>query len=358
MAEGISFFDAPAPITLGELAPLIGCTLASDDISGVSVLSVAPIEAAAAGALTFLSNAKYIASLNDTGASAVICSASHAERVSATVSVLISDDPYRSFARAVGLMFPSGMRPQPFSTKAGVSPQAHVDPTAEIEDGAIIEAGAVIGAKARIGAGSLIGPTAIVGPNVHIGRNSSICGGVSVVHSIIGDRVIVHNGARLGCDGFGFSMGAGGHLKIPQIGRVVVQDDVEIGANTTIDRGANRDTIIGEGTKIDNQVMIGHNVQIGRHCVIVAQSGIAGSAELGDYVVLGGKCAVNGHVKIGSGAQIAGLSGVSENVAPGMQLGGVPARPIKIWMREIARLKREARAAEGDRKSKEGNRDE
>ena len=188
----------------------------------------------------------------------------------------------------------------------------------------------------------MIGPNAIIGPNVQIGRNTSVCAGASVIHALVGDNVIIHNGVRIGSDGFGFAMGSGGHLKIPQVGRVVIQDRVEIGANTCIDRGSNRDTIVGEGTKIDNLVMIGHNVVIGQHCVIVGQVGIAGSSELGDYVVLGGQAAVNGHVKIGSGAQIAGLSGVSTDVAPGAQLGGVPARNIRHWMKDIARLRREA----------------
>ena len=154
--------------------------------------------------------------------------------------------------------------------------------------------------------------------------------------------MIIHSGVRIGGDGFGFAMGPGGHLKIPQVGRVIIQDHVEIGANTCIDRGSNRDTIVGEGTKIDDLVMIGHNVVIGQHCVIVGQSGIAGSSELGDYVVLGGQCAVNGHIKIGTGAQIAGLSGVAADVPPGVQLGGIPARNIKHWMRDMARLRREA----------------
>jgi UDP-3-O-[3-hydroxymyristoyl] glucosamine N-acyltransferase len=175
-----------------------------------------------------------------------------------------------------------------------------------------------------------------VGPDVRIGRGCALGAQVSVQHALLGNRVILHPGVRIGQDGFGFVMGAGGHEKVPQIGRVIIQDDVEVGANSTIDRGAIRDTIIGEGTKIDNLVQIAHNVVIGRHCVIVAQVGISGSTELEDGVVLGGQVGVIGHVRIGAGAQIAATSNVSTDVPAGVRWGGTPAKPIRDWMREIA----------------------
>ncbi len=189
-----------------------------------------------------------------------------------------------------------------------------------------------------------------MGYRVHIGRDCFIGPNASVTHALVGDRVVLHAGVSVGQDGFGFAMGPEGHMKVPQIGRVIIQDDVEVGANTAIDRGALRDTIIGEGTKIDNLVQIGHNVVVGRHCVIVAQTGISGSAVLEDFVALGGQSGVIGHVRIGKGAQIAATSNVNSDVPPGARWGGSPAKPVRQWFREVTALKKLGEQSAGGKK--------
>jgi UDP-3-O-[3-hydroxymyristoyl] glucosamine N-acyltransferase len=216
-----------------------------------------------------------------------------------------------------------------------------------MEDGVAIEPGAVIGPCVEIGSGSVIGANTVIGAEVKIGRDCSIGAGTTISNALIGDQVIVHPGCKIGQDGFGFVMGESGHLKAPQVGRVIIQDNVEIGAGTTIDRGAIRDTVIGEGTKIDNLVQVGHNVSIGRHCILVAQTGISGSSTLEDFVVLGARVGLNNNVTIGEGAQLAATSNVHGDVPPGARWGGTPAKPVKQWFREMMMLERIARQKGG-----------
>ncbi len=352
-----SFFRPPRPTSLSEIAVWTGARLTDESMASRTVTGVRPLDAAGASDLVFLDNQKYLKDLADTRAAACLVHPRFAARVPAGVAALEVAEPYRSFAIVVAKLYPAGFRLEgAYGDKDAISPRATVHPSAQLEPGVVVEPGAVIGARAEVGQGTVVGANAVIGHDVRIGRNCYIGANVSVIHSLVGNRVILHPGVRLGQDGFGFAMGPKGHLKVPQIGRVVIQDDVEIGANSSVDRGASRDTIIGEGTKIDNLVQIGHNVVIGRHCVIVSQVGISGSTTLGDFVVVAGQAGLVGHLKIGSGAQIGAQSGVDSDVPPGSRIVGSPAKPFFEYARELATLKRlsRRRADEGAGKDEQG----
>ncbi|MEL7302076.1 MAG: UDP-3-O-(3-hydroxymyristoyl)glucosamine N-acyltransferase [Pseudomonadota bacterium] len=331
------FFDRVGPFKLGQLARDLSAELSPSANADVEISSIATLGEAGSGDLTFLHNPKYASQLATTKASACLVDAAAREAVPDHVVALVTTEPYRAFARALSMFYPGAVG-VPHAEPGDAS--GPVSQSAMIEEGAIIEAGAIIGPDAQIGRGARICAGAVVGARCAVGRDSYIGPTAVLSCALIGDRVILHAGVRVGQDGFGFAMGPQGHLKVPQIGRVIIQNDVEIGAGTCIDRGALKDTVIGEGTKIDNLVQIGHNAVIGRHCVIVAQVGIAGSTTLGDFVVMGGQSGAAGHLSIGSGAQIAGASHVKSDVEPRARLGGTPARPVREWVREIATLKR------------------
>lgn len=336
--------------TLAEIAAATGSELRDPASGTVTIAEAGPIEAAPAGSLSFLENPRYSRHAETTLAAALFVSRKYADKAPGHVHALLNEQPYRAYAKALAMIYQTATRPEPATDETGVSAAAHVSPQAMLEDGVLVEPGAVIGAGTGIGRGTRILANAVIGRNVQIGRNCTIGFNASVTHAFLGDNVIIHPGVRIGQDGFGFAMGAGGHLKVPQIGRVIVQDHVEIGANTTIDRGSNRDTVIGEGTKIDNLVQIGHNVTIGRHCIIVGMAGIAGSASLGDYVVIAGQAGIVGHIHIGDGAQIGGGAGVNFNVKPGEKLIGTPAMDVRSWTKMNMILKdmvKKSRGGEG-----------
>jgi UDP-3-O-[3-hydroxymyristoyl] glucosamine N-acyltransferase len=339
MSEPV-FFPRAALLTLSEVAALANVSLPEGADPAMPIEGVAPLESAGPGDIAYMDNAKYVGALEGTQAGVCLVSKRFAARVPAGVVALVSGDPYRAFAQVLSRYFPGAMRPGSFFGATGISPGSFVHPSARLEPGVTVDPGAVIGPHAEIGTGTVIGAQAVIGPHVRIGRNCSVSPHVTIQAALIGNRVILHPGVRIGQDGFGFAMGLQGHLKVPQIGRVIIQDDVEIGANTTVDRGASRDTVIGEGTKIDNLVQIGHNVVIGRHAIVVAQVGISGSTTLEDYVALGGQSGVIGHVRIGTGAQIAASSNVATDVPPGARWGGTPAKPVREWFREVATLKK------------------
>ncbi len=329
--EHPGFIDCAGPFSIDDVCAHVGATPTTN--SRGQVHDVRSLDRAGPEHLSFFDNKKYAPQLRTTNAGACLIHQDFVELLPADTIGLVVKSPYRALAQSLQLLYPSAMQP---SIATANEPGQFVHPSAIIEDDVIIEPGAVVGPEVRIGAGTRLAANATIGYRCYIGRKCYIGPNSTVCHSLIGDNVIIHAGARLGQDGYGFAMSAEGHLKVPQIGRVIVQDHVEIGANTTIDRGALKDTIIGEGTKIDNLVQIGHNVVIGRHCIIVGQTGISGSTELGDFVVMGGQSGTVGHIKVGAGAQIAGASHAKDDVPAAARVGGTPARPLSQWAREIA----------------------
>jgi UDP-3-O-[3-hydroxymyristoyl] glucosamine N-acyltransferase len=333
-------------LTLAEIAALTGAKPPPAHLLARAISDIAPLDSASPSAIAFFGNRNYAASASASHAGACFTTAALAETLPERVAALVARDPFRAFVDVARELFPHALRPSSLAETGSVA-GANVHPTARLESGVTVEPGAVIGPHAEIGSGTIVGATAVIGADVRIGRDCSIGAGAVISDALIGDRVIVHRGCKIGQDGFGYVLAERAQRKMPQVGRVIIQDDVEIGAGTTVDRGAIRDTVIGEGSKIDNLVQVGHNVSIGRHCIVVAQTGISGSATIEDFVVLGARVGLNNNVTIGEGAQIAGVSVVHGNVPPGARWGGVPAKPIKQWFREMTLLAQMARAKGG-----------
>jgi UDP-3-O-[3-hydroxymyristoyl] glucosamine N-acyltransferase len=331
------FFTLAGPFTVAEIAARTGAAIGGAAEARRVLKDVAPLDTAGPDHLTFLDNSKYLGQLQATRAAAAFIRPDRTDAAPPGLTLLITPAPYHAYALAAQAFYPD---PPPV---AGIAPCAVIDPTARLGVGCAVEPNAVIGPRAEIGRACLIGANAVIGAGCVLGNDVRVGANASLSHCMIGDRVRIYPGARIGQDGFGFAPDREHPIKVPQLGRVIIGDDVEVGANTTIDRGSGPDTVIGAGTMIDNLVQIGHNVQVGRGCVLVAQMGISGSSHLGDYVMVGGQVGIVGHLTIGSGARIAGQSGVTRDVAPNEAVMGSPAMPIRDHHRQAHILRRLAK---------------
>lgn len=328
------FFDNKGPFTLASIAALTGAALSAEADPQDEMHDVAPLDQAAAQTLSFLDNVKYKSQFMETQAGACFVSPEMAQYAPKGCALLVSKNPYKAYALAAQAFYPAQSPPSQVSENARIDESAKIGQGSVIEDFAVIEAGVTLGENTYIEAGAVIRKNVQIGAHCRVGSNSTIS------HALIGDYVRLYPGVRIGQDGFGFAIDPAGHVKVPQLGRVVIEDHVEIGANTAIDRGAGPDTIIGQGAWIDNMVQIGHNVKIGKGCILVAQVGIAGSSVVEDYAVLAGQAGVAGHLTVGMGAQVAAQSGVTKNIPAGAKVMGTPALPMTQFMRHIATLNR------------------
>ncbi len=283
--------------------------------------------------LSFLANNKYRKFLATTRAGAVIVTAG--AETDANTNLIVVEDAYVAYARAATLMYPLP------KAEAGIHPSAWLHPDARVADNVSIAAQVTVEQGAVIAEGVSIGPGSVVEANVSVGRDSVIKANVTLCREVqIGERVVIHPGVVIGADGFGIANDQGRWIKVPQIGRVVIGDDVEIGANTTIDRGAIDDTVIGQGVKLDNQIQIGHNVTIGEHTVIAGCVGIAGSAHIGSYCAIGGGTGIAGHIEIVDGVQLTGMSMVTKSITEaGVYSSGIPIEPARQWHKNVIRYR-------------------
>lgn len=322
------FFDSLPALSVAELAERIGGEVARGGDRQVS--AVAPLGSAGAGDVAFLGDRKFVAALGQTRAGCVILSAGAVDAAPADAAIIVSDEPQAAWARASTCLH----RVVPLS-------EADRDETAEDET-VVFEPGVVIGAGARIGRGTRIGANSVIGPGVQIGRDCVIGYNVSVAFALVGDGVRLMSGARIGEAGFGAARSKTGPVDVPQLGRVILQDGVTVGANACIDRGAYDDTVVGENTKIDNLVQIAHNCVIGRNCLVAAHTGISGSCIVGDNVIFGGQAGIGDHIRIGEGARVAGGAGVLADIPAGETWSGYPAKPLRQSLREAVWLAKQA----------------
>jgi UDP-3-O-[3-hydroxymyristoyl] glucosamine N-acyltransferase len=341
------FFRRSFPHSAASVAEVAGAALAGR--SDLVLTGVAPLQIAGPDQVSFLDNRRYADALAATRAGAVIVHPDLAARVPERSVGLITSAPYEGWARVAALFHP----PEP--VKPGVHASAVVAPEAKVDPSAEIGPHATVGAGAEVGPGCRIGPGAVIGPGVVLGRDCRVGALASVSHAILGDRVNLLPGARVGQEGFGFAQTERGFLTVPQLGRVILEDDVEVGANSTIDRGSTQDTVIGAGSRLDNLVMIGHNVRLGRCCVVVAQAGISGSTVLEDFVVVAAQAGMAGHLRAGKGARIGAQAGVMAYVPAGADVVGSPAEPVRDFFRGVATLRKLTRRPKDSRPKDNAN---
>jgi UDP-3-O-[3-hydroxymyristoyl] glucosamine N-acyltransferase len=325
------FFHRTGPYTLGEIASITGATIERGS-ADLIVNDIAPLDLAGPGQLSFLDNVRYREIFRTSNAAACFVAPEMVANAPDGMALLVTKTPYKANALAAQAFYPD------IWPAARIAKSATIDPTAKIGEGCIIDENVVIAAEVVIGNGTWIEANTVIGTSCLLGERCRIGSNVTLSHCHIGQATRIYPGARIGQDGFGFAIDPAGFVKVPQLGRVIIGAHVEIGANTTIDRGASGDTIIGDGCWIDNLVQLGHNVKLGRGCVIVAQVGIAGSTVFDDYVVVGGQAGFAGHLKIGKGARIAAQSGVMRDIPAGGEVMGFPAIAIKQFMRQAAIL--------------------
>jgi UDP-3-O-[3-hydroxymyristoyl] glucosamine N-acyltransferase len=335
------FYDKAGPFTLKDLARIAGAEIGGAADASVQFADVMALSMAGPSDVSFIDNRRYISDFTSSRAGAILVAPDLLDRAPHTAALLVTNSPYRGYALIAQAFYPA-RRPS-----GGIARTACVAPTSNVGDDVSIGAGAVIGENCEIGARSSIGPNTVIGDGVRIGEDCAISSNCTLTHCDVGSRVILHPGVRIGQDGFGFAPGMPSHTKVPQLGRVIIGDDVEIGANAAIDRGAAPDTVIGAGTKIDNLVHIAHNVTIGRGCFITGQVGISGSTNVGNYVMMGGQAGLIGHLTIGDGARISAQAGVTRDIPPGMTVTGTPAQESREHWRNLAFLSRLRKSKEG-----------
>lgn len=328
------FYTVAGPFTLEEVAQAAGADIARVVNPEIQYSDVQPLDQADATDVSFIENRRYVENFKASSAGAVLLSSDLIEMAPAQASLLVSKDSYTSYAKVASMFYPQA------KSSGLIHETAVIDPSCKLGTDVQVDAGAIILENVEIGAGSIIGPATVINRSVRLGDHCQIESGVSLSYCEIGDRTIIHQGTCIGQDGFGFAPSASGHSKVPQLGRVLIGDDVEIGANCTVDRGTGPDTVIGSGTKIDNLVQIAHNVQIDEMCLIAAQVGISGSSSVGSLTMFGGQSGVAGHLKIGPGVKVAGQSGVTKDIAPGLTVAGMPAENSRTHWQRLAVLNR------------------